>query len=244
MIPTTNVKAIDRFRQIPNPPDDLVAYRRDIERGQLVDLCDIPEEYWKRPEFYDAWDRVKPIFYDNPDYSTWGVYGYGVSPSEVGYSVENMKAGDSFEVCAFFMNGWGVWTYQGFRLIGTKDEYFLVEVTPNEFMLHPTFPVIEYEWIKKVTVKVTALQDIPIGEYHLGFDAVSPSPDFSRNMTKTVLKSHFENKEEYIEECVEFLNNRDQCNYLIDMRQKKYVDGGTYRPANRLFNIIVGANVI
>ena len=132
LMPKTTANGMNRFETIPEKPDDFDAYTREIWGGGLTDLCEISEEYWMQPEFYGStWENAKQQFYTQPDYSMWGVYGQGNMPREISYTLTDFKEGDEFELCTFFHNGFGVWTYQGFKLISSKSEYFDVEITPN-----------------------------------------------------------------------------------------------------------------
>lgn len=231
---------IPTFKVIPEKPDDFSAYTREIEFGN-VDLCTLREEYWKQPEFYgDSWDISKEKFYDNPDYSRWGIHGHGNLPNDIGFGVTNMKQGDSVELCTFFHNGFGVWTWQGFRLIPVVNQYgdlFEMEISPNEVMMDPTFPVFGEEWVKQIHIKITAKQDIPEGTYILGYDITSPTAEFSRDKRTEILYGEYENKELYKSECVKRLHDEERCDLLINLREKKYTEGGGYKTTESLMKI-------
>lgn len=236
MIPTAS--GLNEFEAIPTMPDDFDAYTRDIWVGAYIELCDVGENYWKQPEFYgDAWKNAEGIFYDNPDYSRWGVYGQGNMPREISYTFENLKKGDEFELCSFFHNGFGVWTYQGFKLVPIENEYFDIEITPNEFVVNPTFPVFEDGWTKRIKIKITAKEDVPIGGYVLGFNSEVPSADFARAETKKALGLTVD-KNLYKEECNRYMDE-DKCEYLINNREKKYVNGGSYQTTTPPLKILV-----
>jgi len=230
LIPKTTAETINRFESIPEKPNDFDAYKREIWKGTFVELCDLDETYWKQPEFYgDSWNNAKNKFYDNPEYGMWGVYGQGNIPMEIGYSFENLKKGDEFELCTFFHNGFGIWTYQGFKLIPYgENEYFKIEITPNEFIFPPTFPVFENEWTKKIKVKIIVLETPPKGNYVFGFNAVAPSQEFSREATKQILNLTID-KDLYYSDCIKYLGDVNRCENLINMREKKYVAGGSYQ---------------
>jgi len=233
--------AIDTMKVVPEKPSDFAAFKRDIYAGQLFEVCDINENYWRQPDFYASWENGKKAFYDNPDYSRWGVHGHGASPSEIGYEVEAMKEGDSFEICNFFHNGWGVWTYQGFELVPIENEYFKVEVTPKNVLLEPTFPVFEQNWVYKIKLKVIAKKDVVEGDYIIGYDVKIPDKKLSNEWTKQVLALEYENKDLYKQRCVELLRDKAKCEELINLREKKYVDGGGYKTSSQLFKLVVVA---
>ena len=236
LIPQTS--AINRFEAIPERPNDFDAYTRDIWSGAYNDLCEINDGYWKQPEFYgSSWTNAFKTFYDNPDYSKWGVYGQGNMPREISYSFTNLKKGDEFELCSFFHNGFGVWTYQGFQLIPIENEYFDIEITPNQLTVSPTFPVFEDGWTQKIEIKLIAKTDVPIGNYVLGFETQEPNPEYAREETQKTL-SLTVNKDLYKEECNRYMSE-EKCNYLINNREKKYVNGGSYQTERLPLKIIV-----
>lgn len=228
---------LDRFKSIPEKPNDFDAYTRDIWKGQLTDLCEIEPEYYLQPDFYgDSWDISKSTFYDNPDYSRWGVYGQGNMPKAISYTV-NMKEGDQLTLCSFFHNGFGIWTYQGFQLYTDgSEEFFDVEVTPNLMTMNPTFPVFEDGWVRKIEITLTAKKDIPEGEYNINLRATGPTPEYSREELKRIL--HLEiDKEVYYNECVNQMKDEEGCRELVNLREKKYVDGGAYQTSQPLLSI-------
>jgi len=236
LIPKTTA-TMNRFESIPQKPNDFDAYTRDIWKGAFVELCDISEKYWMQPEFYgSAWENAKEDFYNNPDYSRWGVYGQGNMPREIGYTFENLKQGEEFELCTFFHNGFGIWTYQGFQLVSNENEYFDVEIAPNLLTMSPTFPVFENGWVQKIKIKLIAKQDILVGSYKIIIDTTAPPEKYAREETKRVLQMTI-NKDKYKEECFRFLKDEERCNYLINNREKKYFDGGAYQPSEPLLKL-------
>jgi len=237
LIPKTTANTIDRFEEIPEKPDDFDAYTRDIWKSQFVELCNLDEAYWKQPEFFGtSWNYAKENFYDDPDYSKWGVYGQGNMPREISYNLENFKKGDEFELCTFFHNGFGIWTYQGFKLISKENEYFDVEITPNELTMSPTFPVFESGWVEKIKIKIIAKEEIPAGGYEIIIDSVAPSAKYSREKTKEILSMTVD-KQKYKEECYKFLKDKERCDWLINNREKKYVAGGAYKVSEPLLKL-------
>lgn len=235
--PVASSERLNAFEKIPPKPDDFDAYARDIWKGAFVELCDIDDAYWKQPEFYSSWGNAKKSFYDSPDYSRWGVYGHGNMPREISYSFENLKKGDEFELCSFFHSGFGIWTYQGFQLVLKGNEYFDIEVTPNQTTMSPTFPVFENGWVKKIRIKIIAKQDnIPAGNYYFSLNVIPPSDKYSREKTKEVLGMTV-NKEDYKKECFRFLKDNESCETLINLREKKYVNGGSYQTSQPLLGL-------
>lgn len=237
LTPSVSSSNLNRFESIPEKPNDFTAYTREVWAGGLTDLCTLDENYWNQPEFYgNSWNIAKEKFYTNPDYSKWGVYGQGNIPQSIGYTFENLKEGDEFTLCTFFHNGFGVWTYQGFKLNIEDNEYFDVEITPNELTMSPTFPVFEDGWTRKIEIKLIVKKKPEVGDYIFNLKAFAPSQEYSKSETKRILGMEV-NKEEYKEECLRFLGDENKCEKLINLREKKYVEGGSYQTEQPLMAI-------
>lgn len=230
--------ALNIYESIPEKPGDFAAYKRDVQSGQLFDVCSLESKYWKQPEWYgESWDRGRKQYYDKSDYGRWGVWGHGSMPSEIGYQAENMKEGNELEVCNFFHTGWGVWTWQGFELELIDNEYFEVNMEPKQIMLTPTFPIFEDGWVKRVRLNIKAKKDIPPGDYVVGYKVTSPNSDKSNEWTKEVLNMRYGNKQKYIDKCEDRLGDKERCIDLINNRQKKFVDGSSYQTERPLLEV-------
>jgi hypothetical protein len=239
ILTTSSNEELNRFKAIPEKPKDFDAYTREVWSGGLTDLCEIKEAYWKQPEFYrNSWNIAKERFYTNPDYSKWGVYGQGNIPQKIGYDFTNLKVGDEFTLCTFFHNGFGIWTYQGFKLIMEENEYFDIKITPNELTTNPTFPVFEDGWTKKIQIKLKVKKEIPKGNYNFKMNVVEPTDEYARKETRRILELEI-NKEEYSKECLRFLKDKEKCTRLINLREKKYVNGGSYQTNQPLLDLFI-----
>lgn len=233
--------------EIPDKPNDFDLIVREVSSSRLTNLCDLPEEYWKQPEFYPTWNDAKGKYYDAHDFTRWGVHGYGAFPARMGINVINLKAGEKIEVCTFLKSGYNIETYQGARLEPIEDEYFNIEIEPqlyseypNHFLLYPTFPKISEEWVTKVKLKITAKENIPVGNYSLGFDIKSPDDRFSEDIIWNIVMNGKGDYDElyYLKECSKNYEI-DYCEKLLKGREKMYVSGGGFKPQGNTYSFVV-----
>ncbi len=188
------------YQNLPAFPKDFYEIDTMVKSGLKTDLLDLSEDYYGQPEFYPAWERTVP-YYQNPDQTRRGVFGYGAYPGDIGVET---APGSSFDIGAFFHAGYQTETYQGMALavtypdfasIPTKDlsgslpvyqdtssigDYFTVTFEPDAFVLEPAFPIFQKGWTQKVKINVTVAEDTPKARYVIGVNPVAP-PNSLRN---------------------------------------------------------------
>jgi len=155
---------LEAFSKLPEYPQDLKVDAVTLEN----------ETYYKQPEFYPTFEENK-FYYIDPPQNYLGFYGYGSFPSEGTY---HRKSNEEITSTFLMYTSWYVIKYQGIKLDVVMDEsikkYFDVTIEPDVILLEPTYPVFEYNWTQKVTVKVK-IKDPPQGQYSIGM-IVSPAP--------------------------------------------------------------------
>jgi hypothetical protein len=239
------------FTNLPDQPNDFLIIKRAIETGETTNICNVKNEYYKHPEFYPTWEQGKTAFYDNHDYSRWGVHGYGAYPADLGATISNFKKGESIDFCTIVKTSYGIETYQGVKMIFDNSEYFDIEIINQEFpeykdhfIMYPTFPIFHENWTRQMHIRITAKQDVPIGEYEFGFNFATPNRDFNEEMVWEILMQDTDENIEYVKECVEEIHNSKdnsdidtQCEMFMMQRQKKYVKGGTWSIGRDMYAI-------
>lgn len=129
-----------------------------------------------------------------PLYTSW--YGWGAYPGSL--IISELEPGQTAKTITFIRNGWAIVKYQEFVLNGVfpdeplgcksagyneiinpveAEKYFDVSITPNEFLLTPTYPEFTYDWAEKVEIEITAHENTPPGKYVMGLEAGSVSPE-------------------------------------------------------------------
>lgn len=179
------------FAELPPYPKNINEIKLLVEYGKIRDLATIGEEYYKQPEFYQNWNPSGVNSFLNPLGGYFGAFGFGTYPADV---VATLKPGQSLKVGTFFKTSWGVQTYQGIQLVSVFPEhaesrkdnyeidqnpdlvrnYFDASITPNLFLLGPTFGVFNKDWIKLVNVIIKVKPDTPPGEYLVGVTPIAP----------------------------------------------------------------------
>jgi len=227
------------FKDLPQKPPLFDLITRNFLDNQIKDLTLIDESVWKNPEFYPTWERSGIVTYTNHKYDRWGVHGYGFYPSEQSWNVQNMQEGDELVFYSWFHTSWGVETWQGLQLIPLyNNEYFDVQLKPNLFMIGPTYPKFDKEWVKMIEFKVIAKKSVPVGTYTVKVEITQPTIEQADEWSWKLLDEYTEGKlHNEIERC-KTNSNVKNCEYLVEQRQAKYVQGGEFVPSNLFLSTI------
>lgn len=232
--PTT----LNYLENIPPKPDDFDLVMRDINT-KYTSICDLSENYYIQPEFYgDSWVRGQRS-YENHDYTRWAVHGHGAFPGNPTFVFTTPSVGSWISECVFYRTGWGIETYQGIKLIPNHSEYFDVIITPDEFLLPPTYPKFSEGWVKKLNVVVKIKDTPPDGIYIIHVRSAAPSYENSERWYKETFGKNI-SREQYImlEECIE--QGVDNCDELIEVaRKNKYIDSGIFQMGSRIIITVI-----
>jgi len=170
----------EAFANLPEMSEDFGKQMHGVRSGGTTALAPgLGEAYFKQPEFLPEFEKIGLRYWKAPDLKRWGREGFGVYPAEQSHSV---KAGNQIYITAFVHSAYGIETWQGMSLAhsfpenGNASEFFSVEAEPKSFLLGPTYPVMDANWIQKIVIKISVRQDTPNGTYLLGFNSDSPEP--------------------------------------------------------------------
>ena len=146
-----------------------------------TNISDIPEEYYKRPEFYPSYKT----YIDQTDKKQTASYGYGAYPGEISYNVKALKASQYVDVYTFVHSSYSVGNYQGLKLsLKSPDEELFETITePSDILLSPLFlesQNISNNWTYRIKMKIVARKDIPDGRYVFKLSAGQPSSEKQR----------------------------------------------------------------
>lgn len=238
IISSNSVTAIDYLQNIPQKPNDFDLVMRDLNT-RYIELCDLSEAYYLQPEFYgDSWTRGN-YFYTNHDYSRWAVHGHGAFPANMMFQFGDPTVGAWISDCLFYRTGWGVETYQGIKLVPAESEYFDITITPDEFLLPPTYPVFSEGWVKRLTITVSIKKTPPAGTYILNVDSHAPSVENSTKWYKEVFVQNMTvEQQQMIDECIN--QGGTDCEELIEIsRRNRYIDGGMFQMGSRIVLTVI-----
>jgi hypothetical protein len=235
-----DIDDIDYDIELPDKPEDFDLITREMQ-SHYLDLCLLNEEYFLQPEFYSSsWSRGKHYYVDH-DYGRWGVHGYGVYPGILVIEFQDTTKGNWISTCTFFHAGWNVETWQGIKLVAEDNEYFDVNVKPNEFLIGRTFPVFECgeedSWAKKLKVNVSIKKKPPQGTYNIGVNTMAPSETNAQKWFWYVMKQNITTKGdlEMIENCEKQLETSTKCTeWISSSRKNKYIEGSIFQMPPRL----------
>ncbi len=154
------------WSQLPPVPNDFSEIAFLLATGKFFAIQDLDERYMKQPEFYPGFKDTGLRFWTQPDATSWASNGYGTYPSEQ-WADLTLGETDTFEATVFIYSGFGVQTYQGLSLFvdAASQSFFDVSVSPDTFVLEPTFPQFHPEWAKKILVTGKIKPETPAGEY-------------------------------------------------------------------------------
>lgn len=218
--------SIDYFQNIPNKPNNFEVIKRDFGLGEYPDICQLSEEYYLQPDFYDLFSLNFEKFYTNHDYKRLKKAGYGFAPRITGTIWKSMQKEDV--VCSILMTAPGVEAWQGIKLVPSYNEYFDVKVNPSIILLPPTFPDYSVDWAKKISYTITPKKGfIPEGEYNITIKIHNPPPDVSEHFHQQVLEKPIEQNQEYLNRCYKQMKgNENNCDSWYQLRRNMYFDSG------------------
>lgn len=220
---------------------EILLIHREIEAGRYIDMCDVDESIYNRPEFYPKWESAYSRHYANHNFQRWNINGYGTFPSGK-VSLGNFKKGEQFKVCTFLKTGWAVETYQGVMLTAINNGFFETKIDPSIFMLYPSFPKFKKGWVRKVEVTFTAKENIPIGTYNLGFNVIPPPADLENIFRERVSQMEIEDRQDYLEICNNQMEDKDiknECEKWYILRQNMYINGGNFDTGTNTFSYTI-----
>ena len=97
------------------------------------------------------------------------------------FSLKNGKA----KARVFFYSSFGVRSFQGLRIDAELPEelknYLIIGFSEQEFLLEPSFPKFEKEWIKAISISFEAKGNIPRGIHEINFSIARPSFESLKN---------------------------------------------------------------
>jgi len=183
------------FQNLPVVPEDFLFRVYLIKIGKFFDIGSMSENYWKQPEFdpdftrmgLRYWKEIKDNDYKKTHWSTAGIRSY---PYEQYVAA---KPGYMFNVSVIMSSDWSVEAYQGIHIRPTfirnavradgkfqnasidADKYIQVNVTPNEFLLTPAFPVFTEDWSRMLTFTGRIANETPEGVYILSYEIEKPA---------------------------------------------------------------------
>ncbi|MFH1391145.1 MAG: hypothetical protein ABIH20_02420 [Candidatus Diapherotrites archaeon] len=163
------------FDQLPPIPEDFSEVSFLFANGRTYDIGSFSEEYFLQPEFYPNFKEIGLRYWAKPDAKYWGTSGYGSYPAEQ-FDTLSLSGRTDFTAVVFFYTSYGVQTYQGTSIIPTKEtlENFDVEITPDTFVLTPTFPRFSADWGRQLVIKGKLKEGKPPGQYSVNFSIVAP----------------------------------------------------------------------
>jgi len=170
----------EAFSKLPAMPKDFGDKMYFIKEGNFAEeTLSLEEAYYKQPEFLPRFEEIGLKYWKSPDLKRWGKEGFGIFPWEQGIEI---KPGEKVYITAFLHSAYGIETFQGLRLrpvFGGEEmeRHFKVWVEPENFLLGPSYPEMDANWMQKLVIGVEAGESLKKGNYSIGFEAMEPEAE-------------------------------------------------------------------
>ncbi len=163
------------FADLAPVPKDFSEVAFLLASGRYYSIGQLSEEYFTQPEFYPNFKQSGMRPWAEPDPKYWGTNGYGTYPAEQ-WDTLSISGRKEFTTVVFFYTGYGIQTYQGATLAPTAEtlERFDVSISPDTFLLTPTFPKFTNDWAHQIIIKGKLREGVPEGKYLAAFKVVEP----------------------------------------------------------------------
>lgn len=153
------------FSRLPNPPHCFNSIMDAFRKGQFTDEFFFGKEFYSQPEFFNEFWEKGIEFWKNPLDTHYGAIGYGSFPFKKKIELEFLE---SKTIRFFLFSGFGTRTIQGVRIkyvFANSIDEELVSIQMDEesekgFLLEPTFPSFEKNWVKPIDITLTSAQKI------------------------------------------------------------------------------------
>lgn len=165
------------YSRTPANIDNFEKVKREFQSGNYSLIETIPKDYYIKPEFYTNYNP------NERSEKRRAIYGYGVYPSEVTYSTDNISSNQSIDLYTLIFASVGVYSYQGIGLniSSPNDELFETQVEPSDILLSPKYvgntSDASSDWAYKLNITVTTKKKIPKGEYIFNLITGNPSSE-------------------------------------------------------------------
>ena len=167
------------FLDLPKPADDFSEIAYLFSSGKYFSIGYLDETYYKQPEMYPNFKTLGTKYWTRPDPKYWTTGGYGSYPSEQ-WDILTIGEREEFDAAVFFYTSWGVQAYQGVTLQPDPEtsKYFDITITPQTFLLEPTFPKFGNGWAYKIEIHGKMKEGTPPGSYKIGINVETPPNEF------------------------------------------------------------------
>lgn len=245
MIATSDtVPPIKYMKNIPPKPDDWALIMRELN-SEYIDITKLNRSYWLQPDFYPGWNTAKG-FYTQHDYSRWGVVGYGAYPANPRIIFNRSEVGSWVSDTVIFRTGYGIETWQGVKLKPEDSKYFDINLSPEQMLLSPTFPIFSKDWARLINYTITVKKKPPAGVYNISVYAVSPDKKQSKEWFWEVLKKQASPEEKEMITRAKLQADKEGKlpkkfrRWVKVGRKNKYIDSSTFSTGPTItFEIVV-----
>lgn len=172
------------FESLPEPTQEFSEIKYATEQGIIIENKITPNIYLQ-PEFLpnSSFEKNCLPYWTQNDPNYWATNGYGFYPARQNTVIKTDLNENNFSGWFIVHSSCGVQTWQGMKLqpqvfsetIENPEQFFDLQISPDEFLLEPTFPKYYRNWAKKITITGTIKSNTPKGSYTITVNPVTPS---------------------------------------------------------------------
>lgn len=169
------------FELLPPPPKCFYSVVAPYQQGTFTQPFFFDESYYLQPEFFPAFEKEGLNAWKNPTAGFWGAVGYGAHPYALSLA---LHPGETTRTRFFLFSSFGIRTHQGMRIEPffpnpVDAQHVSVKLISDDvsegFILGPSFPKFDPDWVHPIEVEVTAQPNIPAETLRVFFRIKSPS---------------------------------------------------------------------
>ncbi len=165
----------DITRNIPARNDTYAGDRKKINGGNTEELATIARENYLQPDFYDTFETVgKKIWIQAPEQlpETFGIFSV---PAEQEATLAS--GSNEFVTHLFVGSGWGTTYFHGTKFYATIEPNapITITMTPSEVLTGPTFPIIDKNWVERISIRGEINGVVKPGRYVITIHPTDPT---------------------------------------------------------------------
>ncbi len=156
----------DILKNLPSKTNTFEKEKEWVNGGEGVLLGIIDENNYQQPDFYPTFETSGKKTWINAMGEKSYVLGVMSTPADQEAVLTNEIR--EFETYLFVGAGWGTTTHQGVKLraaVEPNESGITIAITPNEFLVGPTFPIIDENWIERVHIEGSVSPEAKEGKY-------------------------------------------------------------------------------
>lgn len=164
-------------RNLPERTSTFENEKKVWNGGNGESIREITWENMVQPDFYETFETTGKKVWVNASGVETNVIGVFSTPADQEATLR--EGSRDFETHLLIGSGWGVTEYQGIRLYAevNPNAPIEIEIMENEFLLGPTFPVFDANWVQRVRISGVITGKVEKGTYVITVKTGNPTQE-------------------------------------------------------------------